>query len=151
MLCGRRKGSILLLGTCWNQDLDGGDPLIDRSCLFNTARRALLAQSLLDIARGEPFHNLVKLCEISYHRPKEEIKGKVYPEQEEEDAAEDQSLQRIAVLELRGSDKLVALLLLILLLREALQLLALPLLFLLLLSPVAEEEELLRRSTRLLL
>ncbi len=81
MLCGRRKGSILLLGTCWNAELDGGDPLTDRTCLLNTARRALLAQSLLDIARGDPTSNLVKLCEVSYHRPREEIKGRIYPEQ----------------------------------------------------------------------
>jgi hypothetical protein len=81
MLCGRRKGSILLLGTSWSCDLDGGNPLEDRSCLMNTARRALFAQSLLDIANGDVAANMMKLGEILYHRPKEEIKGKIYPEQ----------------------------------------------------------------------
>lgn len=81
MLCGRRKGSLLLLGSSWSRDLDGGDPLTDRSCLLNTARRAVYAQSLIDIARGDAQNNLLKLCEITYHRPKEEIKQKVYPEQ----------------------------------------------------------------------
>jgi hypothetical protein len=81
VLCGRRKGNLLLLGTSWSEELDGGDPRVDRSCLLNTARRALLAQSLLDIAKGTPDMNLVKMCEICYHRPKEEIKGRIYPEQ----------------------------------------------------------------------
>lgn len=81
MLCGRRKGSVVLLGSSWCRDLDGGDPLVDRSCLLNTARRALFAQSLLDIAKGDPSSNIVKLCEINYHRPREEIKGRIYPEQ----------------------------------------------------------------------
>jgi hypothetical protein len=81
MLCGRKKGSLVLLGTAWNRDLDGGDPLVDRSCLFHTARRALYAQSLLDIARGDVNKQLIKLCEVNYHRPREEIKGKIYPEQ----------------------------------------------------------------------
>jgi hypothetical protein len=82
MLCGRRKGSILLLGSSWSSDLDGGNPLEDRRCLMNTARRALLAQSLLDIAKGDDVSsNMMKLGEINYHRPKEEIKGRIYPEQ----------------------------------------------------------------------
>lgn len=81
MLCGRRKGSVVLLGSSWCRDLDGGDPLVDRSCLLNTARRALYAQSLLDIAKGDPSSNIVKLCEVNYHRPREEIKGRIYPEQ----------------------------------------------------------------------
>ena len=50
VLCGRRKGNIILLGGAWNQDVDGGNPLEDRKCLYNTARRLVLAQSLLDIS-----------------------------------------------------------------------------------------------------
>ncbi len=65
----------------------------DRSCLLNTARRAVYAQSLLDIfnplggdedqGRGQfdVTSNLTKLCEVNYHRPREEINGKLYPEQ----------------------------------------------------------------------
>lgn len=81
MLCGRKKGSAVLLGTSWCKDLDGGNPLLDKSCLLNTARRAIYAQALIDIAKGDPGQNLVKLCEINYHRPREEIKNKIYPEQ----------------------------------------------------------------------
>jgi len=95
ILCGRRKGSVMLLGGAWCKDLDGGNPLVDRSCLLNTARRAVYSQSLLDIFAGTNLFdcggglanghsiesNLIKLCEISYHRPKEDTKGKTYPEQ----------------------------------------------------------------------
>jgi hypothetical protein len=59
LLCRSKKGeidasdrSVTLLGGAWSQDLDGGDPLLDRSCLFNTARRTVLAQSMLDIAEA---------------------------------------------------------------------------------------------------
>jgi len=95
ILCGRRKGSVMLLGGAWCKELDGGNPLVDRSCLLNTARRAVYSQSLLDIFVGTNLFdcgstfdqsidsNLIKLCEISYHRPKEDTKGKTYPEQEE--------------------------------------------------------------------
>lgn len=82
ILCGRRKNSIMLLGGSWCKELDGGDPLTDRSCLLNTARRTLLAQCLLDIT-DESNCAITKLCEISYHRPKEEFKGKAYPDQDE--------------------------------------------------------------------
>lgn len=57
---------------------------MDRSCLANTARRAVFAQSLLDpFAAGFSSHALIKLGEVHYHRPQEEIKGKVFPEQDE--------------------------------------------------------------------
>ncbi len=69
-----------MLGTSYCQELDGGNPLLDRSCLFNTARRALYAQCLLDIG-NDPSSSMVKLAEVCYHRPKEEIGGKEYPEQ----------------------------------------------------------------------
>lgn len=80
ILMGRRKGTYTLLGGPWCRELDGGDPSIDRSCLENTARRTILSQSLIDIS-----HNctLIKLCELTYHRPQEEFKGKAYPEQDE--------------------------------------------------------------------
>lgn len=95
ILCGRRKNSVMLLGGAWCQELDGGDPVEDRSCLINTARRVLYSQSLLDILLGTPYfgmgeyeksavdveQNLIRLCEISYHRPQEDTKGKTYPEQ----------------------------------------------------------------------
>eukprot|EP01039_Chlorochromonas_danica_P009647 gene9647-10666_t len=81
MLCGKRKGGLLLLGAAWSRELDGGDPVSDRSCLLNTARRAIYAQSLIDIARGDAASNLLRLGEVTYYRPKEEIKQKVYPEQ----------------------------------------------------------------------
>ena len=56
----------------------------DRGCLLNTARRALLAQSLVDIAGGAGCRSsLTKLGEINYHRPQEEYNGKTFPEQEE--------------------------------------------------------------------
>ena len=80
VLCGRRKGSVMLLGGSWCKELDGGDPYIDRSCLLSTARRTVLSQSLLDIFEC---CSIVKLGEINYHRPKEEIKGKTFPEQRE--------------------------------------------------------------------
>lgn len=80
VLIGRRKSSAMLLGGAWSQELDGGDPLSDRSCLLNTARRVVLAQSLVDIAL---FSKPLKLTEILYQRPREEVKGKVYPEQDE--------------------------------------------------------------------
>jgi hypothetical protein len=50
--------------------------------LESTARRTVLAQSLLDISDTKHC-KLVKLCEITYHRPKEELRGKSYPEQDE--------------------------------------------------------------------
>lgn len=80
VLIGRRKASAMLLGGAWSQELDGGDPLTDRSCLLNTARRAVLAQSFVDIALCS---TPLKLAEILYQRPQEEVKGKVYPEQDE--------------------------------------------------------------------
>lgn len=80
VLCARRKGKIMLLGGSWSAQLDGGDPMADRSVLYQTARRTVLAQSMFDIASCG---NVTKLCEFHYNRPKEEIKGKEYPEQEE--------------------------------------------------------------------
>ena len=87
----------MLLGGSWCKELDGGNPLQDRSCLINTARRALYSQSLLDIFLGTNYFdcmntetesghdrfldNLIRLCEISYHRPREDTNGKIYPEQ----------------------------------------------------------------------
>lgn len=86
----------MLLGGSWCKELDGGNPLQDRSCLIHTARRALYSQSLLDIFIGtslfeflpsefgeadNDIQNLVRLCEISYHRPREDTNGKTYPEQ----------------------------------------------------------------------
>jgi hypothetical protein len=81
----------MLLGSSWCRELDGGDPMEDRSCLLNTARRAVYAQSLLDIfnpssnqqgqGQFDVTSNLTKLCEVNYHRPREEINGKLYPEQ----------------------------------------------------------------------
>lgn len=50
LVYGRRKGAVQLLGGAWSRELDGGDPLLDRNCLFNTARRTVLAHSFLDIA-----------------------------------------------------------------------------------------------------
>lgn len=97
-MCGRRKGQLMLLGSSWCEELDGGNPLEDRSCLLNTARRAVYAQSLLDIFNPPPprssdgqgeqgeydvTSNLTKLCEVSYHRPREELNGRLYPEQDE--------------------------------------------------------------------
>ena len=84
VLCGRRKKAVTLLGGAWCEELDGGNPMEDRGCLLNTARRALLAQSLLDIAGGAGCRSsLTKLGEINYHRPQEEYNGKTFPEQEE--------------------------------------------------------------------
>ena len=78
----------MLLGCPWSAELDGGgNPLLDRSCLVRTAQRALFGQSLLKIPLSTPTTGdemcpgLVKLCEVMYHRPQEEIKGKIYPEQ----------------------------------------------------------------------
>lgn len=87
----------MLLGGSWCKELDGGNPLQDRSCLIHTARRALYSQSLLDIflgtnyfdcmneesesSQGRFLDNLIRLCEISYHRPREDTNGKTYPEQ----------------------------------------------------------------------
>jgi hypothetical protein len=92
-----RKGNFLLLGCPWSQELDGEGlpdhctPVTNRSCLARTAQRALLAQALLRIpvqceldAAGQLRYGcegLVRLCEIHYHRPQEEIKGRSYPEQ----------------------------------------------------------------------
>lgn len=84
VLCGRRKKAATLLGGAWCEELDGGNPMEDRGCLLNTARRALMAQSLLDIAGGAGCRSTItKLGEINYHRPQEEFNGKMYPEQEE--------------------------------------------------------------------
>ena len=84
VLCGRRKKAATLLGGSWCAELDGGNPMEDRGCLLNTARRALLAQSLLDLAGGAGCRcNIVKLGEVSYHRPQEEYNGRSFPEQEE--------------------------------------------------------------------
>ena len=84
VLCGRRKKAVTLLGGSWCEELDGGNPMEDRGCLLNTARRTLLAQSLLDIAGGAGCRSsLTKLGEINYHRPQEEYNGKTFPEQEE--------------------------------------------------------------------
>jgi len=84
VLCGRRKKAVMLLGGSWCADLDGGDPLVNRDCLINTARRAVFSQSLLDIFGGSGCSsNLTKLGEINYQRPQEEMYGKVYPEQGE--------------------------------------------------------------------
>lgn len=80
VLIGKRKQNAMLLGGSWCSELDGGDPLQDRSCLVTTARRCVMAQSMVDIGI---FCRFVKICEIFYQRPKEEIKGKLYPEQEE--------------------------------------------------------------------
>lgn len=79
-LIGRRKANFMLLGGSWNEELDGGNPLYDRRCLYNTARRMVLAQAMLDISHSTRY---LKLCEIFYQRPKEEIRGKTYPEQDE--------------------------------------------------------------------
>ena len=54
--------------------------IIINSCLINTARRAVYAQTLLDICSNS---SIFKLGEVQYHRPKEVIKNKVYPEQHE--------------------------------------------------------------------
>jgi hypothetical protein len=97
VLCGRRKGNILLLGSPWSQDLDADgngscNPQVNPSCLVRTAQRALLAQALLklpvqshiDYQTGQVQYScegLVKLCDVHYHRPVEEIRGKTYPEQ----------------------------------------------------------------------
>jgi hypothetical protein len=97
VLCGRRKGNILLLGYPWSQDLDADgngscNPQVNPSCLVRTAQRALLAQALLklpvqshiDYQTGQVQYScegLVKLCDVHYHRPVEEIRGKTYPEQ----------------------------------------------------------------------
>jgi hypothetical protein len=97
VLCGRRKGNILLLGCPWSQDLDADgngscNPQVNPSCLVRTAQRALLAQALLklpvqsniDYQTGQVQYScegLVKLCDVHYHRPVEEIRGKTYPEQ----------------------------------------------------------------------
>ena len=70
----------MLLGGSWSSELDGGDPMRDRSCLLNTARRCVLAQSMVDI---NMYCRYMKMCEIIYQRPREEIKGKLYPEQDE--------------------------------------------------------------------
>lgn len=70
----------MLLGGSWSSELDGGDPLIDRSCLINTARRSIKSQSLLDIAIAG---SITSLGEIRYHRPEETIRGKSYPEMDE--------------------------------------------------------------------
>ena len=84
VLCGRRKKAVTLLGGAWCEELDGGNPMEDRGCLLNTARRTLMAQSLLDIAGGAGCRStLTKLGEINYHRPQEEYNGKTFPEQEE--------------------------------------------------------------------
>ena len=84
VLCGRRKKAATLLGGSWCAELDGGNPMEDRGCLLNTARRALLAQTLLDLAGGAGCRcNIVKLGEVSYHRPQEEYNGQSFPEQEE--------------------------------------------------------------------
>jgi hypothetical protein len=92
-LCGRRKGAVTLLGCPWSAELDADpqdlqdphNPLNAPESLVSTARRALLAHTLLDThgVCAESFNpsSLVKLCDIRYHRPKETIKGKLYPEQ----------------------------------------------------------------------
>jgi hypothetical protein len=77
LLCGRRKGNIQLLGGAWNQELDGGDPLVDRSCLLQTLRRTVLAQSMFDVSTAG---KIIKVCELLYHRPEEELNGKTFPE-----------------------------------------------------------------------
>ena len=80
LLVGRRKGNICLLGGAWSQELDGGDPRVDSSCLLSTARRCVRALSYCDLDRCAV---LTKLMEVTYHRPEESISGRAYPEQEE--------------------------------------------------------------------
>ena len=80
LLIGRRKGNTCLLGGAWSQELDGGDPRSDDSCLVNTARRCVRALSFCDLDRCGV---LTKLMEVTYRRPEESIGGKSYPEQEE--------------------------------------------------------------------
>eukprot|EP00428_Durinskia_dybowskii_P060710 CAMPEP_0170382124 /NCGR_PEP_ID=MMETSP0117_2-20130122/14777_1 /TAXON_ID=400756 /ORGANISM="Durinskia baltica, Strain CSIRO CS-38" /LENGTH=1404 /DNA_ID=CAMNT_0010637745 /DNA_START=85 /DNA_END=4299 /DNA_ORIENTATION=+ len=102
VLCGRRKGSYQLLGCPWSRELDSSalsdpneTPFTNSSCLVRTAQRALLAQALLhmpvrsertsmesgaDVVRYSA-EGLVPLCEVQYHRPAEEVKGKTFPEQ----------------------------------------------------------------------
>lgn len=80
LLLGKRKGSETLLGGAWSQELDGGDPLADRSCLLATARRSVRAASLCDVGRYASFS---KLFEVYYHRPTETYEGKTFKEQEE--------------------------------------------------------------------
>ena len=82
VLVGRRKGSIALLGGSWSNELDGGNPFENRSCLLNTARRTVLSQSLLDILDTN-ICTITKLFELTYHRPQEEFNNKIYPEQDE--------------------------------------------------------------------
>lgn len=79
-LCGRRKGSVALLGGTWSQELDGGNPLVDRSCLINTAIRSVRASAFCDLGRCAAFY---RLFDVSYHRPEETYDGKLYPELEE--------------------------------------------------------------------
>lgn len=97
VLCGRRKGNILLLGCPWSQELDSDsdasvNPVTNPSCLVRTVQRALLAQALLklpvqsdlDYESGQVQYScagLVHLGEVHYHRPQEEIRGRTYPEQ----------------------------------------------------------------------
>jgi hypothetical protein len=80
LLCGRRKGAVHILGGAWSQELDGGDPINDRSCLLNTVVRTLKALTFCDLSRCAHFS---KLFDITYHRPEETYEGKFYPEIEE--------------------------------------------------------------------
>ena len=58
----------MLLGGSWSEELDGGNPLVDRSCLLHTARRALFAQSLLDIFGEEGSYFSLFLVPLTHIR-----------------------------------------------------------------------------------
>lgn len=93
VLLGRRKSMQTLLGAVYHSQLDGGNPLLDRNCLEETAKRALFAQcgiphlphtdaSSASSNKAIP-SAFCRLGELHYHRPREEIASKIYPEQEE--------------------------------------------------------------------
>lgn len=73
IICGNRNDKAQLLGTSWCKELDGGDPDLDQSCLLNTARRAVLSQSLIDIFTD--CSDILKLCEVVYSHQNTDLCG----------------------------------------------------------------------------
>lgn len=83
VLVGRRKAGLSLLGGPWSEELDGGNPLLDSTCLLRTVRRTVLAQSLVDVDSSRSPVSLVNIGEVHFSRPAEIHKGKAYPAQED--------------------------------------------------------------------
>jgi len=76
----KSRSELLALGGAWSQELDGGNPEKNDSCLIKTAIRCVKEFADIDLTKVTKWNKFMTLV---YHRPAEEIKGKMYDEQTE--------------------------------------------------------------------